>query len=174
MATDVAPLKGRELQRGIIELARRLGWRVAHTPPIPTERGWRTAVAADGKGFPDLVLVRDRVIVAEIKGDTDRLRPEQEAWLSAFRLAGIAAYVWTPEDWRSGEIERMLRARSQQPYPPRMAGHAPGVILCGCEVQSNLRGPTHVPPCPLFSTGQEASRGPATYVDPLVGGNPYP
>jgi VRR-NUC domain len=70
-------------------------------------------VAADGKGFPDLLLVRDRVIVAEIKGDSDRMRPEQREWLSAFRLAGVAAYVWTPESWRSGEIERILRAREQ-------------------------------------------------------------
>jgi VRR-NUC domain len=70
-------------------------------------------VAADGKGFPDLLLVRDRVIVAEVKGDSDRLRPEQREWLSAFRLAGVAAYVWTPESWHSGEIERILRAREQ-------------------------------------------------------------
>ena len=115
------PLKGRELQRAIIELARRLGWRVAHFPPVPTERGWRTPVAADGTGFPDLVLVRDRVIVAEIKGDSDRVRQEQEQWLSAFRLAGISAHVWTPESWRSGEVERILAARSQSPFPlPRM------------------------------------------------------
>lgn len=112
-------LTGRELQRAVIDLARRLGWRVAHTPPIPTERGWRTAVAADGKGFPDLLLVRDRVIVAEIKS-ADRLSREQKEWLSAFRMAGIAAHVWTPDEWASGEIERILRARSQEPYLPSM------------------------------------------------------
>ncbi len=118
------PLKGRELQKGIIELARRLGWRVAHTPPIPTERGWRTAVAADGKGFPDLLMVRDRVIVAEVKGDTDRMKKEQHEWLSAFRLAGIAAHVWTPESWRSGEIERILQSRVIEPFSTTGAGMA--------------------------------------------------
>ena len=111
------PVKGRDLQRGIIDLARTLGWLVAHTPPIKTERGWRTAVAADGKGFPDLLMLRDRIIVAEIKGDEDRLRPEQERWLTAFRMAGVAAFLWTPADWEGGEIDRVLRARSQAAYP---------------------------------------------------------
>jgi len=116
----VAPPKGRELQKGIIELARRAGWKVAHTPPVSTERGWRTAVAADGKGFPDLLLVRERIIVAEIKG-TDRLSPEQRAWLDAFRMAGVPAYVWTPKEWASGAVERILLARDQRPYPPGLA-----------------------------------------------------
>lgn len=78
---------------------------------MPTERGWRTPVAADGKGFPDLVLVRDRIVVAEIKG-SDRVKPEQRAWLDAFRLAGTEAYVWTPETWAAGEVERILRLRA--------------------------------------------------------------
>lgn len=102
------PLKGRELQRAIIDTAHRLGWLVAHTPPVSTERGWRTAVAADGKGFPDLVLVRDRLMVREIKG-TDSLSPEQKMWLEAFRKAGIDAGVWTPKEWRDGTIEKELR-----------------------------------------------------------------
>lgn len=110
-------MKGRDLQRDIIDLARTLGWLVAHTPPIKTERGWRTAVAADGKGFPDLLLVRERIIVAEVKGDEDRLRPEQSRWLTAFRLAGVAAHVWTPREWMHGDIDRILRVRSQEPYP---------------------------------------------------------
>lgn len=115
MAEAVA-LTGRQLQHAVIDLARRTGWKVAHTPPVQTERGWRTAVAADGKGFPDLLLVRERVIVAEIKG-SDRVSPEQRAWLDAFRLAGVPAYVWTPEEWASGAVEGILRARSQSPFP---------------------------------------------------------
>jgi hypothetical protein len=129
MTTAHEPLKGRELQKAIIELARRLGWKVAHTPPIATERGWRTAVAADGKGFPDLVLVRDRVIVAEVKGDSDRLRPEQKQWLSAFRMAGIPAHVWTPQSWRSGEIERILKARSQTPTSMVLMSGTGGAVV---------------------------------------------
>ena len=111
MAGSREPLRGRELQKGIIDLARRLGWRVAHTPPVLTKHGWRTAVAADGKGFPDLLLVRERCVVAEVKGDGDYLKPEQSAWLTAFRMAGIEAYVWTPVLWLDGTIEEALRAR---------------------------------------------------------------
>lgn len=110
-------MKGRDLQHAIIDAARLTGWLVAHTPPIRTERGWRTAVAADGKGFPDLLLLRERIIVAEVKGDEDRLRPEQAKWLSAFRMAGVAAYLWTPREWMSGEIDRILHARAQEAYP---------------------------------------------------------
>lgn len=117
------PLKGRDLQRAIIDMARRLGWRVAHFASMQGRDGiWRTPAQADGKGFPDLVLVRDRVIVAEIKGDNDRLKPAQEEWLSAIRMAGIAAHVWTSKEWASGEVERILKARSQEPYPPVVAG----------------------------------------------------
>lgn len=124
-------LTGRELQHSVIDLARRTGWKVAHTPPVSTERGWRTAVAADGKGFPDLLLVRDRIIVAEIKG-SDRLSPEQREWLSAFRLAGVPAYVWTPKEWASGEVERVLRAREQHPYAPTLvAADARQIAPCG-------------------------------------------
>lgn len=107
------PLAGRPLQKGIIDLARRLGWRVAHTPPVLTKFGWRTPVAADGKGFPDLLLVRERALVAEIKGDGDRLTKEQSTWLSAFRIAGIEAHVWTPEGWIDGSIEETLRVRNR-------------------------------------------------------------
>jgi hypothetical protein len=105
-------VKGRDLQRAIIDLARTLGWRVAHTPPIRTERGWRTAVAADGKGFPDLLLVRDRVIAVEVKRTHDRQRPEQQVWLTAFRLAGCAAYVWTPSEWEDGTVASTLVERA--------------------------------------------------------------
>ena len=126
-AVSEQPLDGRTLQRAIIQLARQLGWRVAHTPPIQTERGWRTAVSADGKGFPDLLLVRDRVIVAEVKGDSDRMKPEQRDWLTAFRMANVMAYEWTPTQWRSGEIEHILRLRGDDLAWPEPANliHAP-------------------------------------------------
>ena len=66
-------------------------------------------MAADGKGFPDLVLLREKIVAAEVKGDGDSLRPEQEAWLEAFSRAGAEAYVWRPRDWREGTIEAVLR-----------------------------------------------------------------
>ena len=61
-----------------------------------------TPVAADGAGFPDLVLVHPRrqlLAFAELKSDRGRVRPEQEAWLADLREAGVVAFLWRPSDW---------------------------------------------------------------------------
>ena len=50
----------KDLQRGIIDLACALGYRVAHFRPVQTSTAWRTPVAADGAGWPDLVLISGR------------------------------------------------------------------------------------------------------------------
>jgi hypothetical protein len=102
-------------QHDVIELAHTLGWRVAHFRPALTKHGWRTPVSADGKGFPDLILVRDRVIAVELKRDhakgrtKSELSVEQEEWLEAFRAAGIEAYCWRPVD--TDEIFDTLRRK---------------------------------------------------------------
>ena len=98
-----------ELQAAVIECARLLRWRVAHFRPARTARGWRTPVAADGAGFPDLVLVRERVLYRELKADEGKLRREQAEWVSALAAAGCDAEVWRPEDWLSGRVEKTLR-----------------------------------------------------------------
>lgn len=54
-------------QSQVLDLARIFGWTVAHFRPAQTSKGWRTPVAADGAGFPDLLLVRDRVLYVELK-----------------------------------------------------------------------------------------------------------
>ena len=99
-----------QLQRAVIELAWVMGWRVAHFRPALTSRGWRTAVEADGRGFPDLVMVRrQRVIFAELKSDTGRLTPDQAAWVAALIDGGHECYQWRPRHWSSGAIEQTLR-----------------------------------------------------------------
>jgi hypothetical protein len=99
-----------ELQDAVIELSRLLGWRVAHFRPAKTANGWRTPVEADGKGFPDLVLVRGgRLIFAELKSATGKLSDEQEIWVSELRLSEAETYVWEPSRWLDGTIERVLR-----------------------------------------------------------------
>src|SRR5690606_4527127 len=56
-------------QRQVLALAKMLGWRTAHFRPAMNQRGdWRTPVAGDGKGWPDLVLVKgERVLFRELK-----------------------------------------------------------------------------------------------------------
>lgn len=104
------PLNGRDLQDSVVDLAHRLRWAAAHFRNARTKSGAHiTPVAYDAKGYPDLTLVRERVIFAEIKGDGDRLRPDQREWLSVLEAAGQEVYVWTPAEWRSGEVERILR-----------------------------------------------------------------
>jgi hypothetical protein len=96
-----------EFLRMVLELARLLGWRVAHFRPGRTLHGWRTPCSADAAGFPDLLLARGPVLlVAELK-TSGHVTPEQRAWLEAFRAAGVPAYLWRPRDWAS--IEDVLR-----------------------------------------------------------------
>ena len=84
----------------VIELAQILGWRVAHFRPSRTVHGWRTAVQGDGAGFPDLSMVRDRVVIAELKTDARSSQPSeaQTIWLERFTAAGVEAYLWRPRD----------------------------------------------------------------------------
>lgn len=99
-----------ELQDAVIELARLLGYLVAHFRPAKTDQGWRTPVQADGKGFPDLVLVgRGRVIYAELKNDVRKLEPEQRVWLDALHVCGAEVYVWRPTDYAAGAIDAVLK-----------------------------------------------------------------
>jgi hypothetical protein len=89
-------------QRRVIDLAHFYGWRVAHFRPAQNARGdWRTAVAGDGKGFPDLVLVRDGALIfAELKRQDGRVSPEQKVWLEELnKTPGVTVCVWRPADW---------------------------------------------------------------------------
>ena len=92
-----------ELQANVIDLAQVLGWRVVHFRPAQTSKGWRTAVQGDGKGYPDLTLLRgNRGIAAELKSARGKVTAEQAAWLGAFLATGWEVHVWRPADWVEG------------------------------------------------------------------------
>jgi len=76
------------VQATIVELARMCGWRVYHTFDSRKSE----------PGFPDIVLVRERVVYAEIKRIGERPRPSQVDWLNALVGAGAEVYVWTIAD----------------------------------------------------------------------------
>lgn len=99
-----------QFQAQVISLAHLRGWRIAHFRPGMNRRGqWQTAVSADGKGFPDLFMVRRSThhrLAAELKVPPNKLTDEQREWLSDMETCGIPAYEWTPADWQ--EIERVL------------------------------------------------------------------
>lgn len=76
----------KEWQRTVVDLAKQLGWRHYHT--FDSRRSTH--------GFPDLVLVRDRVLYLELKREKGRLTDEQIDWLRRLRAAGAEAYVARP------------------------------------------------------------------------------
>lgn len=89
----------RELTDLVIDLCDELGWRCIHIRPAQTEKGWRTPVQGDGKGWPDIVAVRGiRMVVAELKHGRNKPTPEQELWLEAFRQVGAEVFVWQTGD----------------------------------------------------------------------------
>lgn len=95
-----ADVSEKEFQADVFKLAKRLGWLVYHTYDSRKSVG----------GFPDLVLLRERLIVVELKVKGRKPKPDQVEWLEAFRRAGVTAVVWEPADWPA--IEAVLRGGS--------------------------------------------------------------
>lgn len=88
-----------EFQRQVVELAERLGWAVWHD----------NDPRRNAAGFPDLLLVRERVVWMEVKRDGEGLRPAQAAFHARLKAAGAEVYVVSPRLW--AEAERILRER---------------------------------------------------------------
>lgn len=85
-----------EFQRRVIDTAVLHGWRVHHSRPARTGRGWRTPIEGH-PGVPDLVLARGgTVLLAELKSDRGRISIDQGAWLDAL---GNHGRLWRPRDW---------------------------------------------------------------------------
>lgn len=117
-AIPLAEISENEWQRQVIDLAHLFGWKVAHFRPAQTTKGWRTPVAADGAGWPDLVLVRERIIACELKRETGKLAPAQQEWLDALTAAGAETHVWRPSDLDAvAEVLRRRQPTSQFPRP---------------------------------------------------------
>ncbi|MBO0732299.1 MAG: VRR-NUC domain-containing protein [Acidimicrobiaceae bacterium] len=96
--TDLA--REDEFMSAVIDYAHWQGWTVAHFRPAWTGQGYRTPVQADGKGFPDLLMVRGpRVVAAELKSKRGRVDEDQRAWLDKLAAAGVETHVWRPSDW---------------------------------------------------------------------------
>lgn len=74
----------------IRKLATMLGWLTYH--PHQSMRS--------EPGFPDLTLVRDRVIFVELKrhAASAKLSPHQELWRDRLQSAGAEWYLWRPGD----------------------------------------------------------------------------
>lgn len=100
-----------DLLTDVLDLAKLYGLRVAHFRPARTDRGWRTPVQADGKGYPDLTIAGPGgVLFRELKSATGTMSSEQREWAASLESAGADFAVWRPADLRTGRINSELRA----------------------------------------------------------------
>jgi hypothetical protein len=79
----------RDFQRDVLEIAKFYHWHHYHTHDS----------RRSPKGFPDLVLWRDRVIFAELKASRGRVSQEQTMVMDKLKEAGAEVYLWRPENW---------------------------------------------------------------------------
>ena len=92
-------------QRKVTDYAELRGWWWYHARPAWTRKGWRTAQAGM-RGFPDLVLTKvGRVLLVELKRETEKLELEQVEWQRRLEPTGLYR-VWRPSDWN--EVMREL------------------------------------------------------------------
>jgi hypothetical protein len=99
----------RAFQSAVLQLAHLQGFKTFHAHD--SRRQIKPGVLVgdkDAAGFPDLVLCRPpRLIVAELKSERGRLRPEQREWLDLLAaVPSVEVFEWRPADWR--DIERVL------------------------------------------------------------------
>ena len=85
----------KQFQARVVKIAKTLGWKVYHTYDSRCSE----------PGFPDLVLVKNRVIFRELKTDTGKLRTEQKEWAASLTGAGCDFKVWRPQDMTSIILE---------------------------------------------------------------------
>ena len=109
MTASLPPMLEQDLQDAVVKLARMLEWLVYHT-----HDSRRSA-----KGFPDLVMCHPRsgaLLFAELKTATGRVTPEQDEWLRALAVRGVA-FVWRPEHLADGSIARALQRYAHHEPP---------------------------------------------------------
>jgi hypothetical protein len=81
-------------QQQVMSAARFYGWHVFHHPDSR-----RTAA-----GWPDLAMVKPlahRLILAELKSETGRVRPEQTTIVTALDGATVTAGIYRPSDFQA-------------------------------------------------------------------------
>lgn len=114
-----ADMTEKEWQSQVIELATMLGFRHYFT-----YRSKRSPA-----GWPDLALVRERLVLAELKREGGRLSDSQRSWLRDLLAAGVETYVCRPSDLEL--LGKVLSYRGD-PFAPLALGTpaaAPASVL---------------------------------------------
>jgi hypothetical protein len=106
-----------DLQRAVIDLARRLHYMVFHIgdarKQVRDRRHGHLKLVGDpdAAGMLDLILVRERVLWIELKDAKNRIRPAQQRWIDTLINAGQEVHVWRPADFDSGLVLNVLARR---------------------------------------------------------------
>lgn len=118
--------KEKEFLRWVVNEAEERGWKVAHIGASVNivqraesdPRGPGKIVIPDKgtAGFPDLVMVRERLLCAELKLTPNKPTGNQINWLEALNEAGIETHVWTDR-----QLELIQRTLDTRIDPTRMA-----------------------------------------------------
>lgn len=121
----MAARRGEEspFQNKVMSWAELNGWLAYHPPEnlLAVARSGRTYRQNVKRGFFDLTLVHPelaRLVFAELKSETGRVRPDQVTWAEAVGRvrsrhvaetgrSPIEVYLWRPSDWP--QIEEVLR-----------------------------------------------------------------
>ncbi|RDI73289.1 VRR-NUC domain-containing protein [Gaiella occulta] len=90
----------KDWQRQVIDLANTFGWQ----RPMHIYDSRRSE-----PGWPDLALVRDRLVLLELKRENGRLTADQKRWIRALLEAHVEVYVVRPRHYQ--ELARVLQAR---------------------------------------------------------------
>ena len=103
----------KHLDEDVRRECKRLSWRRYHT--FRSDRS--------PSGFPDLCLVRECVLFAELKRENASPTPDQVLWLDDLALAGAHVFLWKPSHFTSGEVTRILtfplETQSMSAWPSR-------------------------------------------------------
>ena len=89
-------MRKKKFLANVAALARLQGWLIFHPHD---SRG-------SSPGFPDLCMVRERVVFAKLKVGQSQPTANQLIWITSLQAAGTEAYVWRPHDWPA--IESIL------------------------------------------------------------------
>lgn len=106
----LAEITEKELDQQVKDLASACGFRRAyHTYDSRRSQS----------GFPDLVLVRDRVVFIELKREGGKLSDAQKEWLAALLQAGAETYLIRPR--HLDQLALILASRAEREVPARAA-----------------------------------------------------
>ena len=83
-----------QFQHTVIKMAEQQGWLIYHVANVRGQLRAKSSV-----GFPDLILLKHKLVAWECKRSGRQASEEQQKWIDAFTQIGVESRVITPEDY---------------------------------------------------------------------------